>query len=246
MLGVQAALAAARGFESDEKSLEAPRGFFQALGGQAVEQVTAGLGESWDIVTDMAIKLMPGGHPFHAIAEAAATAATLGNVDPREVLQIVISAAQMKDWGAKSHPRDLIGAAHSVVYFVAASVVDRCFTWEHMSEAKLTDPMISALQDKVVFDPNPTPLPDRFTHRHGGTVHIKLRSGTVHSNTCKAPRGSGARGVEWGDVDAKYRRLVPLSGLASDKVEASLAMIHRFDELAAVGEFTGLLRVGGR
>jgi hypothetical protein len=29
-------------------------------------------------------------------------------------------------------------------------------------------------------------------------------------------------------------------------VEASLAMIHRFDELAAVGEFTGLLRVGGR
>ena len=85
MLGIHAALAAARGFTAEPNSLEAPRGFFHALGGQALEDVTAGLGESWDIVTDMAIKLMPGGHPFHAIAEAAASAAIEGDVDPREV-----------------------------------------------------------------------------------------------------------------------------------------------------------------
>jgi 2-methylcitrate dehydratase PrpD len=176
-------------------------------------------------------------------AQAAATAAILGNVDPREVEQITISAAQMKDWGAKSHPRDLIGAAHSVVYFVAASVVDRRFSWEHISEAKLLDPLISSLQDKVVFDPNPTPLPDRFTHRHGGTVIIKMRSGAVHRNTCKAPRGSGARGVEWSDVDAKYRHLVPMSGLAAAKVEESLALIHRFDAVRSMAELTSLLQV---
>ena len=244
MLGTQAALAASRGFTSEETSLEAPRGFFQALGGQAVEDVTSGLGDSWDIVTDMAIKLMPGGHPFHAIAEAAATAAILGNVDPREVEQITISAAQMKDWGAKSHPRDLIGAAHSVVYFVAAAVADRRFSWEHITEAKLLDPLISSLQDKVVFDPNPTPLPDRFTHRHGGTVHIRMRSGVVHSNTCKAARGSGARGVEWADVDDKYRLLVPQSGLSSARVDASLAVVHRFEQVKAMGELTGLLQLG--
>ena len=61
----------------------------------------------------------------------------------------------------------------------------------------MTDALITALQDKVVFDQHPTPLPDRFTHRHGGTVTITLRSGTTFSNTCKAPRGSGPRGVEW-------------------------------------------------
>jgi 2-methylcitrate dehydratase PrpD len=244
MLGTQAALAASRGFTSEETSLEAPRGFFQALGGQAIEDVTAGLGDSWDIVTDMAIKLMPGGHPFHAIAEAAATAAILGNVDPREVEQITISAAQMKDWGAKSHPRDLIGAAHSVVYFVAAAVADRRFSWEHITEAKLLDPLISSLQDKVVFDPNPTPLPDRFTHRHGGTVHIRMRAGEIHSNTCKAARGSGARGVEWADVDDKYRLLVPQAGLSASHVDASLAVVHRFEQVKAMGELTGLLQLG--
>jgi len=243
MLGTHAALAAARGFTSEINSLEAPRGFFDALGGQALDEVTAGLGDSWDIVTDMAIKLMPGGHPFHALAEAAASAAIAGNVDPREVEQITISAAQMRDWGSHSHPRDLVGAAHSVVYFVAAAVADRRFDWEHMSAAKLGDPLIAALQDKVVFDPNPAPLPDRFTHRHGGTVHIRTRSGALFSHTCKAARGSGSRGIEWSDVDAKYRRLLGLSGLPAARIERSLEMIHAFESLKAMDDFTGLLQM---
>ena len=243
MLGTQAALAAARGFESEEKSLDAPRGFFAALGGQALDDVTANWGESWDIVTDMAIKLMPGGHPFHAIAEAAATAAIDGNVDARDVASITISAAQMRDWGGHAHPRDLIAAAHSVVYFVAASVADRCFTWEHMSEAKMTDPLIAALQDKVVVDQNPPPLPDRFTHRHGGTVIIKMRSGDTHTHTCKAARGSGPRGVEWSDVDDKYRRLVSLSGLAASQIDASLEVIHGFDQIESMPQLVNLLAV---
>ena len=243
MLGTQAALAAARGFTTEEKTLEAPRGFFAAMGGQAIEEVTARWGESWDIVTDMAIKLMPGGHPFHAIAEAAATAAIEGNVDPREVQTITISAAQLRDWGHHAHPRDLIAAAHSVVYFVAASVADRAFGWEHMTEAKMADPLITALQDKVVFDQHPTPLPDRFTHRHGGTVTITLRSGTTFTNTCNAPRGSGPRGVEWSDVDAKYRRLVAMSGLGAATVNASLDLIHGFDQVTAMSALTRLLQV---
>ena len=239
-LGVQAALAAQRGFTSETAVLEAPRGFFQAMNGQAVEEVLRGWGASWDIATDMAIKLMPGAHPFHAIAEAAAEAAIAGNVDPRQVDAIVVSAIQMRDWGDSKHPRDLVSAAHSVIYFVAACVADRRFDWEHMTEGKFSDPVIAALQDKVVFDPDPPPLPDRFPHRHGGTVSIRMRSGQVFTHTCKAPRGSGARGIEWADVDAKYRSLVPRSGLAASRVEASLELIHGL-ERRSVSELTALL-----
>jgi 2-methylcitrate dehydratase PrpD len=157
------------------------------------------------------------------------------------VEQIVISAIQMRDWGAAKHPHDLVSAAHSVIYFVAACVVDRRFGWEHMTEQKFADPLIAALQDRVVFDPDPAPLPDRFTHRHGGTVSIRMRSGEVFAHTCKAPRGSGARGVEWGDVDAKYRSLVPRSGLAASRVEASLDLIHHLEGRATLSELTALI-----
>jgi 2-methylcitrate dehydratase PrpD len=240
-VGVQAALAAQKGFIAEATVLEAPRGFLDSLGGIEREDLTKDLGKEWDIVTDMAIKLVPGGHPFHAVAEAAANAAIEGNVDPSKVASIVISGAQFKDWHGPTHPRDLIGAAHSVIYFVASAIADRGFGWAHATEEKMNDPMINALADKISMDQNPAPLPDRFTHRHGGTVIITMQDGTVHRNTCTAPRGSGPRGVEWGDVDAKYRRLVPLSGLASDRLEASLQVVHNFTSVKSMSELPSVL-----
>src|SRR5690606_17123166 len=137
--------------------------------------ITEDLGKEWDIATDMAIKLVPGGHPFHAVAEAAANAAIEGDVDPAQVASIVISGDQFKNWHGPVHPRDLIGAAHSVIYFVASAIADRGFGWQHATEEKMNDPMINALADLVTMDPNPAPLPDRFTHRHGGTVTITMK-----------------------------------------------------------------------
>jgi 2-methylcitrate dehydratase PrpD len=242
--GVQAALAAKRGFQSETSVLEAPRGFLSALGGTAIEDITKDFGSSWDICTDMAIKLMPGAHPFHAVAEAAATAAIQGNVNPDDIQEIMISAAQMKDWMAPHHPTDLITAAHSVVYFVAAAIVDRGFTWKHITKEKMLDPVIAMLQDKVVFDPNPTPLPDRFTHRHGGTVIITLKNGQKISNTCRASRGSGPTGVTWNEVDQKFNHLMPLSGLNAQKIELIRERVHHFRTLPSMVPLTELLKIG--
>ena len=240
-VGVMAAQAAQRGFEAELKVFEAKRGFLSAMGGVELDQITKDWGQSWDICTDMAIKLMPGAHPFHAIAEAAEMAAMEANVHPGDIEQVIISAAQMKDWMAPNHPRDLIGAAHSVVYFVAAAIVDRGFTWVHMTPEKMLDPVIAELQNKVIFDPQPAPLPDRFTHRHGGTVSIQLKNGRRITKTCKAARGYGIRGIMWQEVDDKYRNLIPASGLPVEQTEAILKMTHDFRSLPSVHPFTQLL-----
>src|ERR1700726_1254613 len=95
MLGVHAALAAQRGYRAEESILEARRGFFEVYGG--VEGALGGVsvtrdpGQTWDIITDMAIKLVPGGHPYHALAEAAANAARDGNIAADEIDSITLS-----------------------------------------------------------------------------------------------------------------------------------------------------------
>ncbi|SHH11617.1 MmgE/PrpD family protein [Pollutimonas bauzanensis] len=242
MAGVQAALAARQGFQADLAILETPRGFLSAMNGQAMDDIARGLGEDWDIVTDMAIKLMPGAHPFHATAEAAADAASAGDVSPDDIERVTISAAvQWTNFKGEPHPRNLVDAAHSLVYFVAASIVDREFGWDAMTLAKMTDPVIARVQDKIVFDPSPAPLPDRFPHRHGGSVAILLKDGREFSSTCVSPRGSGPRGACWDDIDAKYRRLVPMAGLRPEQVEASLALLHGFEEQADAGALTRTL-----
>lgn len=244
LLGVQAALAARAGFQAEAAVMELPRGFFSAFNGQAVDEVTRELGASWDIVTDMAIKLMPGAHPFHAIAEAAITAAIEGDVQPDAVRRIVITAPQLKTWQRQAvQPHDLIGAAHSVPYFVAAAVVDRRFDWEHVRPHKMRDARIASLLTRVVFDPDAPPLPDRFAHRHGGTVTLELTDGTAVAATCRAPRGSGPRGIDWADVDAKYRQLAPTAGLGPAQVQDSLALIHNFEALASPAPLAAVLRL---
>ncbi len=242
---VQAAFAAREGFTGELSVLEHPRGFLSAMGGQALDGIDRDLGMSWDIVTDMAIKLMPGAHPFHATAEAASDAARTGKVDPNDIKEVFISSSvQWTKFKGEPHPRNLVDAAHSLYYFVAASIVDGRFSWQHMDESKMAEPAIAALQEKIVFDPNPSPLPDRFPHRHGGTVIIRMNNGEEFRSTCKAPRGSGPRGIEWTDVEDKYRALVPLAGLSSHRVDESLSLIRAFEAPDSVSRLVALISSG--
>ncbi|RPI40484.1 MAG: hypothetical protein EHM59_21585, partial [Betaproteobacteria bacterium] len=240
-LGLNAALAAQRGFVAEEHVLEMPRGFFAAYGGDHLEDVTKDFGKTWDIVTNMAIKLVPGGHPHHAAAEAAANAAIAGNVDPADVASIMVSAAKYRTLPGPAHPTDLIGVAHSPAYFIAAAVADRGYGWVHASPAKIADPVIGALIDKITVDPNPKPYPDRFPHHHGATVTITLKDGRRFSDHVDFPRGAGPRGIDWADVDAKYRTLVPHAGMAPEKIESSLEVVHELEAVSSVSELTTLL-----
>ena len=243
MLGVQAAVAAESGFESEGAVLESPRGFFDAMNGQAVEQVAEGLGASWDIVTDMAIKLMPGAHPFHAIAQAAIELAVAHDLKPEQVASALISAPQLKVWAQQAvPPNDLISAAHSVPYFVACAFADRRIGWNLFSPEKMFDPVVVSLIGRIGFDPDPPPHPDRFGHRHGGTVSVTTTDGRLLSHTCKAPRGSGTTGIQWADVEDKYRALVPRAECSGDRVEQSLALIRKLDDQASVDALIKLIR----
>lgn len=241
LLGMHAAQAAQKGFQGEVAILDMPKGYFAAYGGAHLDAVTRDWGESWDIVTNMAVKLVPGGHPHHATAEAAANAATAGDVRPDDVESILVSAPKYKTMPGPKHPYDLVSMAHSPSYFIAAAVADRGFGWTHATPEKVNDPVISSLIDKIVTDPHPAPDPDRFPHHHGATVTIKLKDGRSFSNHVDFPRGSGPRGIDWADVDAKYRTLVPMSGLAAARIEASLELVHGFERVAQVSDLTQLL-----
>src|SRR2546430_7642997 len=146
MSGIQAVRAAQRGYRVEERILEMRLGFFEVFGGvdgnDAAAAATSDLGASWDIVTDMAVKLVPGGHPYHALAEAAANAARDGNVDAAEVESIIASRPGMTALTGPLHPANLIDMAHSPAYFLAAGVADREFSWAHASPQKIADPVI--------------------------------------------------------------------------------------------------------
>ncbi|MBV8119650.1 MAG: MmgE/PrpD family protein [Alphaproteobacteria bacterium] len=245
MLGIQAALAARRGYRAEDRILETPRGFFEVYGGidgtTGGASVARGLGQSWDIITDMAVKLVPGGHPYHALAEAAANAARAADVAPEAIDTITVSRPGFTALSGPLHPTDLIGMAHSPAYFVAAGAADRDFSWSHATPDKISDPLIHRLIDKIQVGPPPTD--NLALYRQGATVTITTTDGRTSASTVFAPKGSAARGIAWADIDAKYRALVPQARIPERQIEASLAIIHHFRDISNASALTALLRV---
>ena len=241
MLGVNAAQAAGMGFIAEEAILETEMGFFDVYGNKPdVGEVTRDLGKRWSILADMGIKLVPGGHSSHAIAEAAANAARAGNVSPDDVESIAVARPGFRALSGPQHPTDLIGIAHSPAYFAAAGVADRDFSWKHAFEEKINDPVIRKLLDKVVVAAPPTENLERF--KSGAVVTIKTRDGRTYADTVYAPRGAAMLGISWDDVEGKYRALVPYAKLSAGNLEASMKVIRSFCDVKNVAELIGLLR----
>ncbi|MGZ8210154.1 MAG: MmgE/PrpD family protein [Burkholderiales bacterium] len=241
MLGVNAAQAAALGFTAEESIFEMEKGFLEVYGNKPdAAVVTRDLGKRWSILEDMGVKLVPGGHANHAIAEAAANAARAGNVAPDEVETITISRPGFNALTGPQYPTDLIGVAHSPAYFAAAGAADRDFSWAHAFEDKINSPVIRGLLGKVRVVGPPTERLERY--KSGAIVTIKTRDGRTHSSTVYAPRGAAMLGIDWADVEGKYRALAPYAKFSGDNLEASMKVIRRFRNVKNVSELIGLLR----
>jgi 2-methylcitrate dehydratase PrpD len=238
--GIDAALAAERGFVAEETILEGPTGFLKVYGGIDVASITNGLGDSWDILTHMAAKLVPGGHPYHAFGEAAANAAREGNIAADEVDSITVSRPGLTRLGGPKHPEDLIDMAHSPHYFTAAGAADRQFSWMHCSPEKIADPTIHRLIDKIRVGPPPVENAEHY--RQGATVTIRATDGREITNTVYLPRGSAALGIDWADIDAKYLVLMSNSGLKQSQIDVSLVAIHDFADAPSVAPLIALIR----
>jgi 2-methylcitrate dehydratase PrpD len=175
------------------------------------------------------------------LAEAAANAARAADIAPDAVESITVSRPGFTALTGPLHPTDLVGMAHSPAYFVAAGAADRGFSWIHATAAKIADPAIHRLIDKVRVGAQPTENAARY--RQGATVTIRAMDGRTSTSTVFAPKGAAAAGLAWADVDVKYRTLLPKAKIPESAIEASLAIIHDFCHLRDVSALLDLLRI---
>jgi len=186
----------------------------------------------------MAVKLVPGGHPYHALAEAAANAAREGNIAPQDIDSITVSRPGFTALTGPLHPTDLIGMAHSPAYFLAAGAADHDFSWVHATTADRRPDHSSADRQ----GPGRAPADRQYRALSAGRDRDYSDNGRPGQHEHRlGTKGAGAGGIAWADIDRKYRTLMPHAGLSDQQIEASLAVIHDFRRLAHVSELIGLL-----
>jgi 2-methylcitrate dehydratase PrpD len=235
LAAVQSALAAQRGFTANPDLLEARGGWLDTFGNNAVDVDAAArpLRAPWDIERFLAIKLVPGAHALHPSLEAAIEASKHANVPSTEIARIVHSGPPKTSITYEpAVPANMVEAIHSLPYFLATGVADRTFDWSHVTVEKMRRPEIARLVRLVEYEP--VPAGTRYDWNWGGTVTLVTRTGARYTSTVDAPRGSGPRGIEWADVDAKYHALIGESGLPAAKQQGLLDAIHDFRNPSAV------------
>jgi 2-methylcitrate dehydratase PrpD len=241
LCAVNAALAAGRGYTVNEDMLEAAGGFLSVFSGRSADtgSLTRELNNQWEINRYLAIKLVPGAHALQPAVEAAVAAARQSGVPAEEVAKILVSGPQIRVRAGTKAPKDMIEAIHSLPYFVASAVADKDFSWVHATPEKIHRPVIVQLIGLVETDPSPKPV--HYDWTWGATVTIVTKSGARFTNTVDAPKGSAPRTIEWSDVDAKYRALMPESKLPGKRIEEVLKLVHDFDQVQKVSQLTALL-----
>ncbi len=230
---VNAALAAQRGFTVNPDILEANGGLLDTFGNNNVDvaHIARPFGEAWDIERFLAIKLVPGAHALHSSLEAAIQASKQAGVPASEVARIIHSGPPKTSITYEPlAPRNMIEAIHSLPYFLATGVADRAFDWSHITPEKIERPETARLIALVEYEPPAA----SYEWNWGGSVTLVTKSGARFSCTIDAPKGSGPRGIDWADVDAKYR------ALCGD--EGALDLAHRFEQAGNVAELVRFLR----
>jgi 2-methylcitrate dehydratase PrpD len=209
LCAIHAALAAGRGYTVNPDMLEARGGFLAVFGGgkPETESLTRDTGNRWQIAEYLAIKLVPGAHALQPAVEAAIHCARQAEVSPEEIAQILVSGPQIRRIVNAKPPKDMIEAIHSLPYFLASAVVDKDFSWIDVTPEKIHRAEVARLIGLVESDPAPAPHP--YPWSWGATVTLVTKSGRRYTSTVDAPKGSAPRGIEWSDVDAKYRALLP-------------------------------------
>ena len=237
---INAALAASRGYIVNPDMLESPGGFLAVFAGGPVNTapLERDLAEP-QITRYLAIKLVPGAHALHCAVEAAVNAAKSMPGSADDVAQILVAGPQSALAASSRAPKDVNEAIHSLSYYLASAVADRDFSWAHADPKLIERPIIPRLITLVEQDPNPPAT--RYEWGWSATVTLVTKSGQRYTGTVQAPRGSAPRGIEWPDIDAKYRALMPQSGLPTTRRDQLLRALHQFESVKNTATFARLL-----
>ncbi len=228
--GLQAALLAAQGFTSSERALEAPRGFLRVLadapdGGA----VTRGLGARWEILT-LAYKPYPCGVVIHPVIDACLDLRAQHGMAAADVtrVDVTVNPLAIKLCGNPA-PRNELEAKLSLAHSAAVALVDGAAGVAQYRDARVADPAVIVLREKIVL------IADPAIGKEQARVRITLANGRTHELFVEHARGSSGRPLSDAELEAKFRGLAA-EALAPAQIDRALNICRSLDTCAEVCE----------
>lgn len=232
--GMLAALLAGRGFTSSERALEAPRGFAQVLApGSALEEVTANLGERYEISRNT-YKPHACGVVCHPVIDGCVHIRQRGALTPAQIAAVALRVhpLALKLTGIRS-PRSGLESKWSIYHSAAVALCDGTAGEEQYTEARVGDPHVCCIRERVTAEADPG-LRDDEAH-----VAVTLVDGRRIEVHVEHALGSVDNPMSDRDLERKFRDLAH-GTLPASRADVLAEQCWAVERLADVAEITKL------
>lgn len=238
--GLFAALLAARGFTSSAEAIEGRRGFARVMAPEYdLAEMVNGLGERFEIRYNT-YKPFACGIVIHpAIDGCIQLRSAFGlSADQIERIDLRVNPLVLELTGKRA-PRTGLEGKFSIYHSAAVAIIDGAAGEAQYSDARVTDPAVVALRERVHA------LADATVARDECRVTVTLRDGRVFTRHVQHAVGSLARPMSDDELDAKFRDLVtPI--LPADQAEELIRLCRSLEDLpdSAALARTAVPRIG--
>lgn len=227
--GMTAAFLAQRGFTASDRILEAPRGFAHVLSQERnLDEITSDWGTRYETLLNT-FKPYPCGVVLHPVIDACLHFVREHEVRPEQVAGVSLKVNFLVlEVTGKRHPKIGVDGKFSVSHCVAVSFIDSRVEEEQFTDARVNDPTVIALSDKVVAEVDQTMPADSVA------MELKLIDGRTLTKHVEHALGSLKNPLSDAQLDEKFTRLCE-GILKPTQVERLIEQCHGLGELPDVG-----------
>jgi 2-methylcitrate dehydratase PrpD len=216
------------------QGIEGRRGFANVLAtARDYSRITDRLGETWEL-SDNSYKPFACGVVVHPIIDGCLQLRGEHHlvVDAIEAIELSVHPLVLELTGKKT-PRVGLEGKFSVFHSAAVAMIDGAAGEAQYSDARVADPRVVALRDRVVA------VVDTTLAEDAARIRVRLKDGRVVERFVAHALGSLARPMTDRDLEAKFRTLcAPV--LRHDAIEAVLTECWRLEHSPDVGALARL------
>lgn len=242
--GVVAAMLASKGFTGHADIIEEKLGYCNVLRGDvgpcAIEKITEGLGETYEIITSgVIIKIYPSCGETHAPVDTLLKAMRKHNIAAKDIASIDCTVGELINTVAfYTEPKTGLEGKFSLEYCLARTALDGNLTLGDFTEKRVNEPRVRDFMKKVKrhIDPDPSMrglLPAK--------IDIKLTDGRQVSelNTGQI-KGYPEQPLTRDELAAKYKDCARIV-LSPKEVERSLELIENLESMKDISELMSVI-----
>jgi 2-methylcitrate dehydratase PrpD len=242
---ILAARLAQSGMTASAHAIDGDQGFVAAFAGTSRDapQGFADLGSRWELIeSGITVKLYPSCAGTHPALDAMLDVRREHGLTPDDVRRVVVDVdAITPTILIYNRPATGLEGKFSMPFCLAAAIVDGRVDVGTFDDARMTDPKIRAVMERVTMGVSMT-LDTTKPPLTQARIHVELRDGRTITREADGARGYPERPASEAELDDKFLSCAERA-LGSDAARQALDLLRRFESLEDV---TALLAVLSR